>query len=329
MLFSLLAVYALILIAAILFGANLARWFVLTHTRTQLIMSFVSGLMLGIAIFHLLPHAVYSIDTTDSLEIAVRWLMAGLLAMFMLLRVFHFHHHDLAEDAHDAHCVDHSTHLDSHQSGVSSAVPIDVATDEPSINGVQQSDALHSSDSQGSLSWFAVALGLTIHTVVDGVALAASMQAEAAFGDAGGLTAIFGLGVFLAILLHKPLDALTISAVMNLAGVSSFVRWIVLVGYALICPLVAGLILWGVAPLASSGLYVGAALAFSSGVFICIALSDLLPEVHFHSHDKVKMTMVLLMGIGLALLIVSIEPEGRHHGTHSVNQSLFSSSKLA
>ena len=74
----LLAFYAAIFVAAILLGANLARWFVLTHTPTQLIMSFVSGLMLGIAVFHLLPHAVYSIGHSGGLEIAVRWLMVGL-----------------------------------------------------------------------------------------------------------------------------------------------------------------------------------------------------------------------------------------------------------
>jgi zinc and cadmium transporter len=41
-------------------------------------------------------------------------------------------------------------------------------------------------------------------------------------------------------------------------------------------------------------------------------LSDLLPEVHFHSHDRLKMTIVLLLGVGLALLLVSVEPPHRH-----------------
>ena len=58
----LIAAYAAGLIAITLLGANLPRFFQLSHTRTQLIMSFVSGIMLGVAVFHLLPHAVYSLS---------------------------------------------------------------------------------------------------------------------------------------------------------------------------------------------------------------------------------------------------------------------------
>ena len=33
---------------------------------------------------------------------------------------------------------------------------------------------------------------------------------------------------------------------------------------------------------------VGCALAFAAGVFLCIALADLLPEVAFHAHDRLS-----------------------------------------
>ena len=46
-----------------------------------------------------------------------------------------------------------------------------------------------------------------------------------------------------------------------------------------------------------------AALAFSAGVFLCISLSDLLPEVQFHSHDMWMLSGALLTGVGLAGLI--------------------------
>jgi zinc and cadmium transporter len=59
---------------------------------------------------------------------------------------------------------------------------------------------------------------------------------------------------------------------------------------------------------------VGAALAFSAGAFICIALSDLLPEVHFHSHDRGKLTLAFLLGIALAYGIGSLEPMNFHGG---------------
>ena len=65
-----------------------------------------------------------------------------------------------------------------------------------------------------------------------------------------------------------------------------------------------------------------AALAFSAGAFICIALSDLLPEVQFHSHDRMKLTVAFLLGIGLAYAIGSVEPEGAHASEHITKESI-------
>ena len=39
-------------------------------------------------------------------------------------------------------------------------------------------------------------------------------------------------------------------------------------------------------------------LAFSAGTFLCIALSDLLPELQFHAHDRWKLSAALLAGVG-------------------------------
>ena len=294
LLVSVLAAYSFVLIAAIMLGGKLPTLIRMTHTRTQLVMSFVSGLMLGIAIFHLLPHAIYTIASDQAVEIAARWTMLGLLVMFLLLRVFHFHHHDLSDDAHESQCVEHAgdDHAHHHHDKSSSTKPV---------------------------SWMGIALGLTIHTMIDGVALAASMQADwSLLSDNQGLTVLVGLGVFLAILLHKPLDALTISSLMSDSGASKTKRRLVMFGFAIICPLSAFAALWGINVISSGhGLYVGAALAFSAGVFLCISLSDLLPEVHFHSHDRLKMTIVLLLGVGLALALVSVEPVHRHSDGYS------------
>ena len=35
----------------------------------------------------------------------------------------------------------------------------------------------------------------------------------------------------------------------------------------------------------------------------CIALSDLLPEIHFHRHDRGKLIVSLLVGISLAYVL--------------------------
>jgi zinc and cadmium transporter len=87
--------------------------------------------------------------------------------------------------------------------------------------------------------------------------------------------------------------------------------------FALMCPLGALLFFFGVNVVADSRNYlVAAALAFSAGAFICIALSDLLPEVHFHSHDRAKLTLAFLLGLALAYAIGSVEPAGIHVSTH-------------
>jgi zinc and cadmium transporter len=70
------------------------------------------------------------------------------------------------------------------------------------------------------------------------------------------------------------------------------------------CPLGAILFTLGVGQFAEyRDLVLGVALAFSAGMFLCISLGDLLPEVHFHSHDRLKLSTMLLVGVLLALLL--------------------------
>ncbi len=267
-----------------LMGGLLPNWVRMTHTRTQVVMSLVSGLMLGVAFYHLLPHSIAWVGGPAATDISVWWLMVGLIVMLLLLRIFHFHQHDFSDVEHD--CEHHH----------------------------------HDKPSSHSLSWVGIALGLGLHTIIDGVALGAVIQGESFNGPVSGL---LGLGVFLAILLHKPLDAMSITTVMSAGGWSSSSRTVANVLFALMCPLGALLFFFGVDSLSVGRDHVvGAALAFSAGAFICIALSDLLPEVQFHSHDRMKLTVAFLLGIVLAYGIGGIEPDGAHissapgHGTH-------------
>ena len=55
---------------------------------------------------------------------------------------------------------------------------------------------------------------------------------------------------------------------------------------------------------------IGAALAFAAGTFVCIATSDLLPELQFHSHDRLKLSLALAAGLGVAILIGLLETSG-------------------
>jgi len=245
-------------------------------------MSYVAGLMLGIAFYHLLPHAITTLVPVAGVDHAIWWLMIGLLLMFVLLRIFRFHQHGAAED--DAH--DHDHHNDHHHS--------------------------QASVGQQQYGWLGVAFGLALHTFIDGIALGAAMQADTI--ETGPL-GLLGLGVFVAIVLHKPLDALSISTLMQVGGWSIKARTCVNLLFALMCPLGAYLFLASADDVSNNSLLVGSALAFSAGVFICISLSDLLPEIQFHSHDRGKLTLALILGVITAYAIGMVEPSASHqHG---------------
>lgn len=286
----LLVAYCVAIAVLSLAGGLLPNWVQMTHTRTQLVMSFVSGLMLGVAFYHLLPHSIALQPSAQGADVAVWWLMIGLITMLMLLRMFHFHQHDF------------------------SAAEIEHRDLHPQVDDPHHHDHHHHSGAAPSvhrLSWVGLALGLGLHTLIDGVALGAAMQ-----GELGHTAGLLGVGVFLAILLHKPLDAMSITTIMEAGGWSRRSRALANVGFALLCPLGALLFYFGVDLLGDARHYaVAVALAFAAGAFICIALSDLLPEVHFHSHDRGKLTLAFVVGIILAYAIGVIEPAGAHlHG---------------
>jgi zinc and cadmium transporter len=259
----------------------------------QFLMSLVGGLMLGVAILHLLPHAAADLP---SLDVAVTWMLIGLLAMFFTIRLFHVHQHSFAdpsvqEDEHthshdDAHQHEHHGHDHHHQQAPNAA---------------------------WRFSWLGLAFGLVLHSFFDGVAmgaqLAADLHPEHAVSFPGG-------GVFLVVLLHKPLDAMAITTLMSSGGWSTRSMLAVNVAFAAVCPAGAALFFLGAG---GHTAVVGAALALAAGVFICIALADILPEVSFHSHDRLKLSVGLILGVLLAILIGLLEGEGHGHGPSHVH----------
>src|SRR5215469_18578302 len=118
----LLAIYCALVLLASLAGGWLPIVVRLTHTRLQVAISLVAGLMLGIALLHFLPDAN---DHLGSLDRTVSWMLSGFLAMFFLQRFFHFHHHDLPEGdpedcCQDEHAVEpheHELHDHDHDHG--------------------------------------------------------------------------------------------------------------------------------------------------------------------------------------------------------------------
>ena len=269
--------YALGVFAAAIIGGQLSELGRMTHTRTQIVMSLVAGFILGMAVFHLFPHSLERLEGHEDIFAAAGWMVLGMVVMIMLLRVFQFHQHDLsaeADDLHKRHANDHGQ--DHDRAGISAS------------------------------SLLGVALGLSLHTVTEGVALGASVKI-----DEGLLP---GLAVFIAIMLHKPLDAYSIIGMMQSAGYSLRARNLANVAFALLCPLVAMASFWGVGMMGTldQGVVIGYTLAFATGAFLCISLSDLLPEIQFHSHDRGKLLLAFLFGIGLAYGLSFIEGGTAH-----------------
>jgi zinc and cadmium transporter len=275
----LISIYGGLIILASLAGGWLPIAARLTHTRLQVAISFVAGLMLGVGLLHMLPHAWHQFHSIDR---AVLWLVAGFLVMFFAQRFFHFHHHDVPDEAAEH---DHFSHSDHEHCEHSLA-----------------------EQSARRLSWVGAAVGMTLHSLIDGVALAASVQAEA---DGSGAR---GLGAFLVILLHKPFDAMAISTLMRAGGHSKYTCHLVNGLFAVAIPIGVALFHLGVNQSGSvNGEVLGAALAFAAGTFLCIATSDLLPEIQFHTHDRFKLSFALLAGLGLAVLIGRFETSGHDH----------------
>ncbi|WP_417851852.1 ZIP family metal transporter [Thalassoglobus sp.] len=279
-----LSVYCLLIVLASLVGGKLPNIVKLDHKRMQILISFVGGLMLGIGLFHMLPHAVAQLGASQIDRVVVST-MLGIVVIFFLLRMFHFHHHDL-EQLPSSEVCDHEDHHHEH------------APDR------------HGQSLANNMSWMGVFVGLSLHTLIDGFALGASIQADSLHGS----TAFFlGIGTFVAILLHKPLDALSITSLMRASNWSGRSQFLVNGTFALMCPIGAFLFVSGAPLLAGQeSVIVGTMLAFAAGVFICISLSDLLPEMEFHSHHRIPLSIALLLGLALAWGIRYLEPAHAH-----------------
>jgi zinc and cadmium transporter len=229
---------------------------------------------------------------TNSLDYAAWSCMLGLLAMFLTIRVFHVHQHGpvqedgehgakaaASECSHAHHDCEHpASHAEAHD--------------------------------PRRLSWIGLFVGLAIHSVLDGVAVGASLVAGVQHGSTWGL---IGAGTFIAVLLHKPLDALSVTSVMAVGHWSTRAQSTVNILFSLICPIGVLFTFFGVQELGQwQHLAVGCALGFSAGVFLCISLADILPEIQFHRHDRVKLTAALLAGVALAFCIGLCEPDHAH-----------------
>ncbi len=258
-----------------------------SHDRLQLYLSLSAGVMLGAACFHVLPDAVEDEFGKSTFGL---WMVLGIFGLFCIERFLAPHSHEPGGPKpapKEEHPHDHEHHHDHHH------------------------DHEHHAPVAPPVAGWAAVLGLTLHTFMNGVAMGAAVQSDLGTSSSFVLP---GLAIFLAIVLHKPADALAISTVLRRRGVRPGLIALVQIGFASMVPV------GGFALLATSGALersvqnqiTEAALAFSAGTFLYIALSDLLPEVHFHRHDRVPLFLALLAGVVLMYVIGVLEQYGEN-----------------
>lgn len=304
-----LLLYCLFIIAASLLGGWIPLHIRLTHSRLQIANSLIGGFMLGVALLHLLPHALMF---TGNPQHVMYWMVGGLLTMFLLERVFHYHQHDLPSHPPDAHGHGHShDHAHDHSHSHQHEHANDSATPSPIADCDETTDQAPHYEKKVGLSWGGAAIGLVLHSLIGGVGLGAAMIADKNL-MAGGTLLWPGLAIFLVIVFHKPFDAMTLLALVTTSGGSRKMGHLINAAFSLAVPIGAALFMVGLAntdmthsPIVANGL------GFAAGVFLCIALSDVLPELHFHRHDAAKLTVALFIGLALAWTINHFEM--KHH----------------
>ena len=269
----LLIAYIAVIGAVSVIGGYLSSIGQTTHRRAQLVVSFIAGFILGLALFHLLPHGLSIAEDHGSHLEVMCYLALGIVVLIFVLHVFHFHSHE------------------------------SLGSDEGHNREMQP---YRSSKDARSAMW-ALTAGLGFHSIVEGITLGVTVELKMRHFGEGGL--LPGLAMFIAIALHKPLDAYSVLSLSNRADYSKQKKVAINLIFASICPIVAVIAYFTGIVLDEhfSHGYVALILAFAAGAFLCIALSDLLPEIQFHSHDRGWLVLALLLGLAASLGLFYVE----------------------
>jgi len=281
----LLGLYCLLILLISLAGGLVPLLMKITHRWMEFMLSFVAGVMLGVGVLHLLPHALLERPPSLGIGAVMLCLLAGIMLMFLVERFSCYHHHDVPSEGEVLRTgtADHRT-----------------ARGHAADGGPRRTSHANGGHAH-DVTWGGAALGLSLHSMLAGIALAASVVTDALHGHPS--PALAGFGTFLVICLHKPFDSMTVTTLFRRSGTSMLWGHLINGLFALAVP--CGVLLFYIG-IGAAGLHESAtlsvALAFSAGVFLCIAMSDLLPELQFHQHDRVKLTAALLTGLAVAYL---------------------------
>jgi zinc and cadmium transporter len=276
--------YALIVAVLSLIGAAIPLRVRFGHAQLQVYLSLAAGALLGAALFHLLPEASEHIHGAFGLPAVV-----GIGVVFLLQRYLAPHSHEP---------LGHSHHESEPGAEATGANP------RASARGSEEHPHVHA---RPFVTGVVAILALSIHSFFDGVAIGAATGAPAGPG------APLAFAVFLSVLIHKPMDGLAVSVLLLNAGTRSRSLWSIQAFYAALVPVGTAVFLLTRGSVAEPSIFVGYTLAFSAGTFLAIALTDLLPELHFHAHDRHKLSAALLTGLLVMWLASWIGHQEGHH----------------
>jgi len=260
-----LSAYAGAILLGALFGGALPL--VGRIQRNDAGLSFSAGVMLGAAFFHMLPEAAEGAGLS-----AIPFVLVGFLFLFLLERFVLVHV-----------CAEPGP-------GAAQAPGLALAPQGP-----HESEAhAHAHAATGCdvhTIGLAAFVGLSLHTIVDGFALGAASSESA-----------LGFLVFLAILAHKVPSSFSLSSILRAEGYSRRRSLLMNAAFATMVPIGAGLYL-ALRGLVHAESFTSLALAASSGTFLHLALSDIIPDLHRRGGSKLKLTGALLLGVGVMWLL--------------------------
>ena len=218
-----------------------------------LLVALAAGALLGDAVIHLIPEAFAEADVTT----AALFVLAGILAFFLLEKYLHWHHSHGDEEYSPEHARIH-----------------------PVGNLVIVSDG--------------------IHNLVDGLAIGAAFM----------VSPEIGIATTIAIALHEIPQEIGDFGLLMHAG---FTR-----GKALLMNFLSALTAFVGLALAFalgevSEAWVPLIAAFTAGMFIYIALADLVPELHKTTDGKRTFLQLAVIIIGIAAMFALTGVEGHEH----------------
>ncbi|BDG10280.1 ZIP family metal transporter [Anaeromyxobacter paludicola] len=248
--------------------------------RSDPLLAFSAGVMLGAAFFHMLPEAVEGVGILRALP----FVAVGFLCLFALERWVLVHVCDPGGAA---------AALEPSGAGEEIGLPADtglVGAAHPHAHAHVHS---HEHPRPGGAGCdvhtmgLAAFVGLSLHTLIDGFALGAANERAA-----------LGLMVFVAILAHKIPSSFSLSAILRAEGWSRRRALAMNAAFALMVP--AGAVLYVAArDLFGLQAFTPLALAASCGTFLHLSLSDILPDLHRRGGPRVKLALALAAGVAL------------------------------